>query len=525
MGKVFSPYGIVVMGIAVAIGGYFYFGSGTDVPAYEAATVERGDVRHVVSVTGRLEPKDDVSLAFPRGGRIERVLVEEGQLVEAGETIAVLDSTVLKAQLDEAYARVLRERRTLDELSEGARVEDVAVSTVSVEKADAALAQARDTLRTTLARVYVLADSAVREDSDAVFENPTTNPKYGIRFRVGTTNYEIRALPETETMLAESRSDVGDRLTSLRELATTIDGDIEAQTTQAATHLLEIERFLSDVANTLNKYVADNSTEQTVYETFQTAVASARTSVSSARADLRSAQAAYDAAKSARALAQSELTRTDAPPRESTLAIQEAGVLAAERAAAVIERQIEETYLIAPVTGTVSSVDVAAGEVVAAGAQVAYVESIDSLELVAYTPEADIADIAVGDVASVVFDAFESTDVFEAVIMGIADNETMREGVPTYKTTLELGEIENNTFMLRPGMTADLDIITAEATNTLFVPTRTIVREGEDAYVRVWGGEAFERVPVTLGLRGSLGTTAIESGLAEGDEVVLYIDE
>src|SRR5262245_21928207 len=50
-----------------------------------------------VSATGTLGPKEEVPLSFKIGGVIGRMLVDEGQAVRAGDTLAVLDVTEIDA--------------------------------------------------------------------------------------------------------------------------------------------------------------------------------------------------------------------------------------------------------------------------------------------------------------------------------------------------------------------------------------------------------------------------------------------
>ena len=54
---------------------------------------------------GRLEPARRTELAFERNGLVTEVLVEEGDLVEAGEPVARLDTDKLKAERAQLSAR------------------------------------------------------------------------------------------------------------------------------------------------------------------------------------------------------------------------------------------------------------------------------------------------------------------------------------------------------------------------------------------------------------------------------------
>ena len=61
-----------------------------------------GDIQTTVSTTGTVLPKNRLEVKPPVNGRIEQVLVKEGQKVNAGDTIAVMSSTDRAALLDAA---------------------------------------------------------------------------------------------------------------------------------------------------------------------------------------------------------------------------------------------------------------------------------------------------------------------------------------------------------------------------------------------------------------------------------------
>lgn len=61
-----------------------------------------GDIDIFVSTTGTVLPKNRLEVKPPVNGRIEQVLVQEGQKINAGDTIAVMSSTERAALLDAA---------------------------------------------------------------------------------------------------------------------------------------------------------------------------------------------------------------------------------------------------------------------------------------------------------------------------------------------------------------------------------------------------------------------------------------
>jgi len=64
--------------------------------------VTRGSIQTIISTTGTILPKNRLEVRPPVSGRIESILVKEGQAVKIGETLAWMSSTERAALLDAA---------------------------------------------------------------------------------------------------------------------------------------------------------------------------------------------------------------------------------------------------------------------------------------------------------------------------------------------------------------------------------------------------------------------------------------
>jgi RND family efflux transporter MFP subunit len=76
-----------------------------------SVTVER--IARPVRATGTLGPKEEVTLGFKVGGVIGRVLVDEGQTVRAGDTLAALDLSEIDAAVTRARSGAVKAERDL----------------------------------------------------------------------------------------------------------------------------------------------------------------------------------------------------------------------------------------------------------------------------------------------------------------------------------------------------------------------------------------------------------------------------
>jgi multidrug resistance efflux pump len=91
----------------------------------------------------------EADLAFNVAGRIESMLVEEGDLVENGQLIATLEADIYRAEVEAAEARVGAQRAVLDRLLAGSRPQEIKEARANVQAIEANLEDARANLRRT----------------------------------------------------------------------------------------------------------------------------------------------------------------------------------------------------------------------------------------------------------------------------------------------------------------------------------------------------------------------------------------
>lgn len=515
---------LIVLGILVWRG----FSTQQNAPTYETATVVRGTIEHVVSVTGHVEPVDRIALAFTLGGRVARINAREGQQVERGEVIALLDQEQLSADVQREQAKLLHERAVYAETVAPLSPERLAVHDATLRSAVDAEKNSIEDLRTALVSAYTAADTAIREQADVVFEGVAGNvPTFGVRFTYGSTDYFIRATASEESRLNEGRRNVQTSLSRMQKVVRDIPaaaGEELLHSAESTTaELILISTFLSDLASVVNSYIPDELDARTVYDDFRNSVATARSSLQSTLSSLRTARSKLDAAQRGRESAEQVHREALSGATAEERSIQEALVQVAEESVKSAVSNLDATVLRAPRTGVIAEVIPETGETVGAHTTVAILLTEGAYEIEVFIPEADIARVTIGDRARVTFDAFERSNVLEATVHRIALIETVREGVPTYKTTLTVDESLPEWARLLPGMTADVDISTDTLEGVLYVPTRSIVYEDGLTYVRTQNvrGDVI-KTSVDIGLKGSNGTVEIIRGLADGESVILY---
>ncbi|MDR3675820.1 MAG: efflux RND transporter periplasmic adaptor subunit [Acidobacteriota bacterium] len=104
------------------------------------ARVSRGNIDSHIAARGRVEgaTSQEIKLASRVVGRLKEVMVNDGDPIHKGQTLAVLENNDLLAQVEQARANVLRAQAALDKLQNGARPEERAASQAALNEAQAA---------------------------------------------------------------------------------------------------------------------------------------------------------------------------------------------------------------------------------------------------------------------------------------------------------------------------------------------------------------------------------------------------
>lgn len=92
--------GIAAAAALVAFGAYKFLGNRGEKAEFIFASVQMGDIEDLVTATGTLEPRDKVDVGAQVSGQIERILVEVGDTVTAGQVLAEIDATQARARVD-----------------------------------------------------------------------------------------------------------------------------------------------------------------------------------------------------------------------------------------------------------------------------------------------------------------------------------------------------------------------------------------------------------------------------------------
>lgn len=267
----------------------------------------------------------------------------------------------------------------------------------------------------------------------------------------------------------------------------------------------------------------------------ETQIAQARANWEEADRNLKRSQELYNLGAISRqqldlAILKEEVARADleaALARRAQDAIKEKEVAAAratvkqmEASLSLAETQLGYTTILAPISGRVLKEWAKEGELMTVGTPVFTLIDESKLYIRATIDEYDARRLRVGLPAVVTFDAYPRRS-FKGRIYHISPGVSgARQEVRTFTIKVSL---ERDNPPLRPGMSADVEVIAAELKGVLFISTQAVIeREGRKWVYVVEDGHA-RFVPIDIG-ESNWNYTEIKGGVREGGLIVLNPD-
>jgi HlyD family secretion protein len=234
-----------------------------------------------------------------------------------------------------------------------------------------------------------------------------------------------------------------------------------------------------------------------------------------ARQQMEDAQMRYDVAKSRYDVATAALTRHAAKRQE--IAASEATVKQMNAALQVARIRLDHTVLRAPFTGLVTRMFAHGSEFVGIGQPVLHLVDPSSLSLKAVVDEADALKVRLSQRAVVTMDAFQGKRLEGRVTEVSPIISSARQESRTSEVKIQL---DDRSIPLKPGFSADIEIIVQEVPNVLRLPTHVILEREHGKYVQVVSDGRLQERPIQVGA-SNWDVTEVTTGLHEGDRVII----
>jgi HlyD family secretion protein len=401
-----------------------------------------------------------VQVAPEISGKITEIKVAKGDQVQAGDILFELDDQFLLAQVDQANASV-----------------QVAQANLDLAQNKLASAQAQYDLSAQAARLQDQPDQIAAWKSNP----PESSNLPGWYFGKSEQVAAIQVLLDTaqknlddelsnlDTVLKDASNQ--DFVSAEKRLDQAEQAYIIAQTTlddaKAAKDTTDIQdaaqKDLDSAKSELDS--AQNAYNRMLSTDEASRVLEARARAAVAQDRLTNTQVALDSLRTGDQSLQVTSAHTGLDQAKSAVSQAQASLSQAQAALQLAKIQLSKAVVPSPISGTVLSQPMNAGEVAAAGATVVEVGDLDQVTLDVYIPEDQYGRVQLGQEADVVVDSFpEKTFTGKVIFISDQAEFTPRtvQTVESRSTTVYKVEINipNPDHDLKPGMPADATILT-----------------------------------------------------------------
>jgi HlyD family secretion protein len=495
---------------------------------FRYAQIERGELVQSISSTGVLVALTQVDIRSKAGGRVVRLAVDEGSVVEAGDLIAEIDPEDTRTLYNQAQADLSAAQARAQQAGLNAELQARNLRT-AIEDAENALEIARLRL--------------ARAEMDAQAEPARTGAELrSAEASLRTAEEALRTLQEVTH--PQQRRDADSAVARTRAELSAAEADLRRQeellgrgfVSQAA-----VERARSGLEAARAANATAEQRHSTLEASMEAEVRTARARIDQARASLEQSQANQsripssqktleEARKAVRAaelnLQQAEDALINERIRRAEVRASEASTIRSRVAMENARVQLQSTRVVAPRAGVVTAKYLEEGTIIppgtatfAQGTAIVQLSDVTRMFVEVAVDEADIRQVRPGQDVRILVEAYPGRPI-PGRVQRINPSATTTQNITAVKVRVEI--LQPRGLKLLPGMNATCEFLTLRKPGVIVAPSQAVQREGERTFVRVRSDDP--RAPVRREVEvGQTGNDGIEivSGLQPGEEVVV----
>jgi HlyD family secretion protein len=189
-----------------------------------------------------------------------------------------------------------------------------------------------------------------------------------------------------------------------------------------------------------------------------------------------------------------------------------------------VSERLDETEIFAPINGVIIEKLVEEGQIIASGISnvnggtaIATIADMSRLFIIADIDETDIGSVKIGHIVKITSDAFPEK-TFGGKVTRIAPQGLIENSITIFKVKIEIQGPDKN--LLKPMMSANIDIVTHMVNDTLYVSRAGIRQDEKSKFTMLLKNDHPEKVRVETGIRNPI-HIQILSGLNPEEEIIL----
>lgn len=506
---------------------HYFSGSANATVRYVIAPVARQTLNTIVTGAGQVSGANKIDLKPQGSGIVAFTNVVQGQMVGAGQVVAVLDESNNLVAISQAKAAIETASANYAKILAGATSEDIAVSKAAVDAAKNTLTADQQNAVAVRQQQQLLVSNAYNtllnstialnpgSTNSVGYTTPTVGGTYG-----GTTAgvYKINIYNSGGGLgFLVSGLETGTGLIPVNPNTQMPLGQLGLYLQFPAGNYHSDDYWTINLPNTrASNYLSNYNSYQNALQTQSQAVASADASVAAAETQVEQAEAS--------------LALKEQAAQPADLAVAQAQIDNAKAQLQAAQNNYNANIVAAPFDGQIAALDVQRGDQGGSSVVIATLITQKKLAVVSLN-EIDAAKIAAGQPATITFDAVPGLTI-KGQVSEIDTIGTVSSGVVTYNVKIAFDSQDRR---IRPGMSLTAKIILATNDNVLAVPNAAVQTFGNRHFVQVLNTADTApagrsklivtsktpptRQSVEIGLANDT-VTEITGGLNEGDLVV-----
>ena len=523
--------------------------------SYVLTTVQTGTIISTVSGSGQISPSNEVTINPQASGQISQVLVKDGQQVTTGQPIAYINAIGEYNAVQTAKANLQSAQLALQKLQEPATTLTLTQDQDAIAKAQASLVTDQTNLQNSYATAYSDIVSTyldfptiqsqlqdIETGTEAAkgsqwnldfYENATINWDNADALAGRTSTYAVyltavasynkaysdyqlltpsSATSSVTSMIAESYSSLQDMQNAMNAMNSyiqfyenTLKSNNQTPNNEAVTSTTTLSSNITKVSTHLSALLSDKN----LIVSAQQAIVNDSASINEGQQTLAQIQAGANAI---------DIQSAQLSIQQQQNALQQA------------QDNLANYTITAPFSGTIANLNLNVGDTVGSGTSAATLITSQDLAVLSLN-EVDAAKVAVGQQATLTFDAIPNLSLTGAIV-DVSPLGTVTQGVVSY--AIKIGFTSQDP-RVKAGMTVNATIQAAVHSNVLMVPAGAISTVSGSTYVQAFippltgagatntagivSATAPQLIPVTVGISDNT-NIEIDSGLTAGQQIV-----
>ncbi len=454
-----------------------------------------GDFRNTIRATGNLEPLLDVEVKSNVDGEVVELLVKDGDFVEKDQILVKLDPEIYQEEQKQAKADVNAAAAQLKQAELNIELKKDRLNSDLTQK-EAAVKIARANLETVKATTLTQVSSA--ETNLQATRNELEQDKIAVEQANISLEQANLTLTEYETSLASAKVSLDTAKSEYDRNKSLFDEELVSK---KSLEDAESRHASADSAyKNANKRV--ESQKKTIVSQERTILAR-KTGIKTRESQLEYQKLSLENLKKMRKKSEEEsqirLDNAVTQLQELNLTIDneklhteqsrvsaDANLLRRQSSLKNQEERLEWTVIKAPMTGTVTQLVIEEGEIVTSGRSafsqsppIMTIADLSRMVVKTFINEVDMERLEEGQTADIKVDAFQ-THKFKGKVYEISPSGRQQDNIISFEVMIEVDDTSGD---IRPGMSADVDIITYEEKNVLLVPIDAVISKNSATVV------------------------------------------